>query len=221
MKLMDKDIEFNFSYPEEISCFVLPGTILLPRSKTPLNITEPWAITMVDDALRNNRLLGLVQPQSEHKTAEGERLYSSGTLGRITTFIEQSNKHYFIMLSGLCRFDVLQKLEAHKDACRLKVNYHRYTFDLFEEEVLAKDREKLIGLMKNYLSSHQIHTNFEEFEDVSDNDLMTSLTMLCPFNTQEKQALLESPSAQNRCEMLMAFMERNYNREEGRGLTLH
>jgi hypothetical protein len=212
-------LNLPLNYPDEIDCFVLPSTILLPRSYVPISVKDPVSIALIHKAISTDRLLGVVQPQEPGQDVE--KIFSMGTLGKITTFVERDEKDYFILLSGLCRFDVLQTLEQYKGYCRLKVDYHRYSFDCFEEKVSTEERKRLVHLLKGYLSYHHIQASSDEFEQVSDNDLIATLTMLCPFEPQEKQALLESPTAQNRCEMITAFLEMAVLRESGKSPMKH
>jgi Lon protease-like protein len=204
-------------YPEEIDCLVLPNTILLPRGHVTLNLTDPWMIASVDQALREDRMLGVVQAQST--TAEG--IFPSGTLGKITTFIEHSTDHYFIMLSGLCRFDIRQQLVQHKGYCRLLADYQRYRFDPFEEKIMLHDREKLLSLLNGYFRFQGLSADLEDFEHVSDEDLLMGLILLCPLEPQEKQALLESPTAQTRCEIITALMELAVLQQVDKGSARH
>ena len=206
-------------FPQEIDCFVLPETILLPRGHLSITVNEPSAIRMVDRSLQSDRLLGVVQPQ--YQKLSNKKLFSSGTLGRITTFIERTQKQYFILLSGLTRFEIKQEITQNRKHRRLKVSYEKFSFDGFEDKMLIQDRLKLIKLLKQYFNIHQIKTNMDDFEQASDDDLINSLTLLCPFDCQEKQALLESTTAQSRCEMMTMLMEMAVVRSTHAQLTRH
>lgn len=206
-------------YPEIIDCIGLPSMILLPRGHVPINTSDQDLKSIIDYSLKADRLLGVIQPQSHDQ--HDKKLFKSGTLGKITTFVERNDHSYLVILSGLCRFDVIEELESFQIHHRLKVDYRRYTFDGYEETMTTQYRQQLIKLLHDYLSNHQIYANWDELEDASDEDIISSLTMICPFEPSEKQALLESATIKERCEMITAFMELAVFRESGQNTLRH
>src|SRR5271168_4947492 len=90
---------------EEFPVFPLPGALLLPRGRLPLNIFEPRYLAMVEDSLGNGRMLGMIQPnENAPGTNRGPSLYRVGCLGRLSHFSETDDGRNLITLTGLVRF---------------------------------------------------------------------------------------------------------------------
>ena len=216
---MDKEI-----LPDKINCLILPGTILLPGSKIPVHITSPIMIDTINQSLKSDRMIGIIQSQ----TAKSNKIiYPAGTLGKITTFVENKHDNYLVLVTGLKRFEVIEELNYNSETCILKVDYNRYdndygNYDNYSDEaVLSIEREKLLEILHGYLTYHQIPTNIEDLIKVSDNELVSILTLICPFEPQEKQAILESPSLQNRCEIINALMEITFMKMNNKNFVKH
>lgn len=196
-------------YPKEVPIFDLNGLILLPGGHLPLQVVEPPYIRLVEHALRYDRYVGVVQ--SKDKKGPGKKsdtpLFETGCLGKITTFSESDNGSYILVLSGLVRFRLIEELPKNLDFRRVLVSYEPYLHDHLDQEEIHFEREHLLKLLKSYLASNQIQANWDEIQEVSDEKLITSLTMICPFNASEKQALLESPTMAERCRMMTALLE--------------
>lgn len=198
-------MKFDLSrFPNDLAILDLPGMILLPRGNLPVHLTEDKYKRLVDDALKLDRYVGVVQTDNR---MEGEKLFRSGCLGKITTFSEGEDGEYFIILSGLCRFNLLEAQETKKPYLRHAVSYETFSFDVYEEKENEIDREKLLELVKSYFSSSNLTANWDEIKIASNERLISSLTLLCPFEPQEKQALLESPTLSSRTQMITALLE--------------
>ncbi len=191
-------------FPTELAILDLPGMILLPRGHLPIHLTEEKYKILIEDALKAERYVGVVQTDSR---AEGEKLFRSGCLGKITTFSEGDEGDYFVILSGLCRFNLLAPQETLKPYFVHSVSYETFLFDVYEEKENDIDREKLLNLVKAYFSSSDLTANWDEIKMASNERLISSLTLLCPFDPQEKQALLESPTLTERTQMMTALLE--------------
>lgn len=191
-------------FPTELAILDLPGMILLPRGHLPIHLTEDKYKILIEDALKSERYVGVVQTDSR---AEGEKLFRSGCLGKITTFLEGDEGDYFVILSGVCRFNLLAPQETSKPYFIHSVSYETFSFDVYEEKENDIDREKLLNLVKAYFSSSDLTANWDEIKMASNERLISSLTLLCPFDPQEKQALLESPTLTERTQMMTALLE--------------
>jgi len=126
-----------------------------------------------------------------------------------------------VIVSGLVRFVILKELKRKNGYRRVKVSYEPFSFDLIEEKQVLFERETLVGLLKEYLTLYGISPNWDEINAASDERLITSLAMVCPFEPREKQALLESPSLVDRCRMMTAFIEMAFLRGSGEPWIQH
>ena len=194
--------------PAEIAVFPLTGALLLPRGRLPLNIFEPRYLAMTLDALGRGRLFGMVQPDARGKpAAEGPGLYRIGCLGRISSFSETDDGRLLITLIGVARFRILEELpQAAGGYRRVRVDYTDFVTDLLEAEPPPLDRSALLGALKPYFQARGIEANWDAVEQTPDALLVTMLSMVCPFDPPEKQALLEAAEGPERAEMLVALL---------------
>ena len=194
--------------PAEIAVFPLTGALLLPRGRLPLNIFEPRYLAMTLDALGQGRLFGMVQPDARGKAGmEGPGLYRIGCLGRISSFSETDDGRLLITLIGVARFRILEELpQAAGGYRRVRVDYTDFVTDLLEAEPPPLDRPALLGALKPYFLARGIEANWDAVEQTPDALLVTMLSMVCPFDPPEKQALLEAAEGQARAEMLVALL---------------
>jgi len=195
--------------PAEIAVFPLPGALLLPWGRLPLNIFEPRYLNLVTDALANGRMFGMIQPDPHKPRVEdGAGLYRVGCLGRLTQFAETEDGRMLITLHGVTRFRVVEELPLHGGYRRVRADYQSFADDLAQPpSSLGLDREALTKVLKAFFRSHGIDANWDAIEEMPDPLLVNSLGMVCPFGTAEKQALLEAPSLPDRAAMLHALLE--------------
>lgn len=197
--------------PEELPLFPLNGVLLLPRGDLPLNIFEPRYLAMVDAALAGTRTIGILQPAADGTSGlsapDGTNLYRTGCAGRIRAFEETGDGRYLIQLHGLCRFDIAEEIEMHEGYRRARVNYGPYAADLDISASAAIDRDRLITGMKGYFEIRNISADWDALAETSDERLVTTLAMVCPFDPVEKQVLLESPDLTQRCKLLIGIFE--------------
>jgi Lon protease-like protein len=199
--------------PSILPLYAVEGTILLPRAQLPLVLQDTEAKETVACAFQEgHRLLGVVQtnPLGGH--------FQKGCVGRIVHF--QEGLRVFVVLGGLCRFNVDEVFEGAIKKAR--VTYEGYEKDLedFAWDPFT-DRNRLLGLLKDYLHDQDIAANWDEIAHASDDLILNSLTMACPFEPIEKQALLETSSLSERCDMMIALMEMANPHLQGRRPVLH
>lgn len=194
--------------PAEIAVFPLTGALLLPRGRLPLNIFEPRYLAMTMDALGQGRLFGMVQPDARGKTeAAGPGLYRIGCLGRISSFSETDDGRLLITLIGVARFRIVEELPlAPGGYRRVRADYADFVTDLLEADPPPLDRAALLGALKPYFLARGIEANWDAVEQTPDALLVTMLSMVCPFDPPEKQALLEAAEGPERAEMLVALL---------------
>lgn len=189
------------SLPGEIPIFPLTGVLLLPRGQLPLNIFEPRYIAMVDDALRTDRLIGMLQPR------EDGSLYSVGCAGKIVNFNETSDGRYEIVLSGVCRFRIAEELAQVNGYRRVRADWSTFEHDMKPMDCLDMDRPRLKLLLKNYFEQQGLTCSWDAVDLAGDEKLITSLAMICPFDEKEKQALLEAGCCKERAKLFMTLLE--------------
>lgn len=195
--------------PEEIAVFPLSGALLLPQGRLPLNIFEPRYLAMTLDALANGRMFGMAQPDARiARGAAGPGLYRVGCLGRLSSFSETEDGRLLITLTGLIRFRIAEELPlAQGGYRRVRADYADFAADLaIEAEPPALDRAELLAALRPYFRARGIEANWEAVEQTADAMLVTTLSMVCPFEVPEKQALLEAPDGMERARMLVALM---------------
>jgi Lon protease-like protein len=194
--------------PETIPVFPLPGALMLPRARLPLHIFEPRYLQMIDDTLKtSHRLIGMIQPYEVPGSGE-KKLHSIGCAGRLTQFSETEDGRYMITLAGMSRFRVTQEVEGFAPYRRCDISWEGFSADLGPtEEDKGFDRESFLNTLSRYFDSMDLSTDWESLSEAEDELLINSLSMLCPFEPEEKQALLEAPSLTTRRETIAALLE--------------
>jgi Lon protease-like protein len=192
--------------PSQLAIFPLPGVLLLPDGKLPLNIFEPRYLNMLADALGNGRMLGMIQPSEETPGAEPP-VFDTGCMGRISSFDETEDGRIMITLTGICRFRIARELDLRGGYRRVEPDWRPFLRDLEEPSELAVDRNRLIVALKAYSRLHNLDFNWKAIERIADYDLSVALCMACPLEPREKQALLEAVDAERRTETLITLLE--------------
>ena len=193
--------------PDTIAVFPLPGALLLPRGRLPLHIFEPRYLQMLDDALKTpHRLIGMIQPL---ETPQGEpALHVIGCAGRVTQFSETEDGRYMITLSGASRFRVRQEVEGFSPYRRAEVTWAGFESDMGPvEKDRGFNRDGFMDLLERYFDAQSLSTDWDSLKEAEDELLINTLSMLCPFEPEEKQALLEAPSLSTRRETLVTLIE--------------
>jgi len=189
--------------PDVIPVFPLPGALLLPRARLPLHLFEPRYLAMLDDALKSeHRLIGMIQPNGEN------RLHTIGCAGRVTAMSETEDGRYMITLSGVCRFRARNEVEGFTPYRRFEVDWTGFERDSGPEEQDAElDRAGLMALLDRFFEERDLSTDWDGIKEADPELLINSLAMLCPFEPEERQALLEAPTLQTRRETLVTLIE--------------
>jgi hypothetical protein len=203
--------------PKTIPVFPLTGALLLPGGRLPLNIFEPRYLAMIEDALAaRDRIIGMIQPREpggEGMTRDNvvpppPTLYPTGCAGRIVSFNETADGRFLIELAGICRFDVADELPTVRGYRRAAASFERWQGDLAPPTGHATvDRERLLHELKAYLTARNISADWSAITDTPDDRLVTTLAMVCPFAPQEKQALLECVTLDERARTMVTLLE--------------
>ena len=214
--------------PMRIPIFPLPSALLLPGGQLPLNIFESRYLAMVTHALATpTRLIGMVQPLDHHagddmsndnlandELADDPGLFETGCAGRLSFFQESDDGRFVIALNGVCRFHRLRQQLDPNGFLVADVDWQPFANDL-RVDVSALDRDPLIKVMKRYFDMKGFETDWAQIENSDNHQLLATLSMICPFEVAEKQALLEADSMAKRANLLIAMMEMALHDETG------
>jgi uncharacterized protein len=194
--------------PDTIAIFPLPKALLLPRARLPLHIFEPRYLAMIEDCLKTpHRLIGMIQPREVPGSTE-KRLNAIGCAGRLTGFSETEDGRYMITLSGVSRFRVREEVEGFTPYRRCQVDWSAFRRDTGpEEDDASMDRTAFLALLSRYFEAKNLSTDWPSLNEAEPEFLINSLSMLCPFSPEDKQALLEAPSLTTRRETLVTLIE--------------
>ena len=188
--------------PEKIPVFPLSNFIIFPKTTVPLNIFEPRYIEMIDDAMKENRMIGMIQPKNS--TQNIPKLYNVGCVGKITSFNETEDGRYLILLSGISRFKIIKELETKKTYRKFAINFEDFLDDLNEknEEIKFSDLELIFNNLKSFFIKQGYKINWKDLEKQSLDQTINTLAMASPFSLEEKQVLLEAINIYDRKEKL-------------------
>ena len=204
--------------PETITLFPLSGALLFPRANLPLNIFEPRYLNMIDDAMRGDRLIGMIQPVSARIQNECPALSRVGCAGRIVSYSETDDGRYLISLKGLCRFRLVEETNGGKPYRRAKVDFSSFERDLstappqMDEDAV---REQLLVALRGYLGRNGLNTDWSAVHGAPVETLVHALAAGCPFAPAEKQLLLEAGTLEDRCDALAALLRVNASQSGG------
>lgn len=195
----------SFDLPETLPLFVLPGAVLLPRTRLPLNIFEPRYLQMVDDVLRTpHRLIGMIQPLDD----SGNTLAHVGSAGRIVGFSEQDDGRYMISLGQVSRFRLTGAEQGFAPYPQGFADWSDYELDQGgAEQDPGWDRGHFLDLMRRYMEANALSTDWQAADEAEAELLVNSLAMALPLEVQDKQALLEAATLPARRELLEGLLE--------------
>jgi len=183
--------------PKKISVFPLSNFIIFPNTSVPLNIFEPRYIEMIDDSMKTNRIIGMVQPKNQKKIPN---LYSIGCAGKITSFNETNNGRYLIVIKGISRFKISKEINNNKPYRECEVSFEEYNKDLIENfnEIKFTDLKLIFKNLKSLFKKKGYMINWKDLEKQSLDQTINTLAMASPFSLAEKQILLETIDINNR-----------------------
>ena len=195
--------------PSEFAVFPLSGALLLPRGKLPLNIFESRYLAMIEDSLAAGRMFGMIQPDANLPASDvGEGLYRVGCLGRLSSFSETDDGRLLITLTGLIRFTIRTELSLRRGYRVVRGDFGDYRDDLTLDRPPADiERESILAALRAYFTRRSVDANWEAIRGLSDDGLVITLAMACPFEAVEKQALLEAPTDADRAATLLALLQ--------------
>ena len=207
--------------PKTIPIFPLSNFIIFPKTTVPLNIFEPRYIDLVNDSMKSDKYVGMIQPkpilQRKNSIKSADELHEIGCLGKIVSFKEADDGRYLIDLKGIIRFKISKELETKKKYREFNVNYDPYLNDLNKrkEDLKFSDLELIFKDLKTLFEKRGFIINWKALEKQSLDETINALAMASPFNLEEKQALLEAVSLDLRknkiAEILTTYTFDEYN----------
>ena len=204
--------------PQKIPVFPLSNFIIFPKTSVPLNIFEPRYIEMINDSMKTNKLIGMIQPKILKKnTKEVPDLYEVGCLGKIVSFQETEDGRYFINLKGMIRFKIIKEINNDKKYRECEIDFQKYHEDLVEKKknLEFSDLELIFKDLKNLFEKRGFIINWKALEKQSLDETINALAMASPFTLEEKQVLLEAQNLDIRkskiSEILTTYTFDQYN----------
>jgi len=187
----------NKNLPKKISVFPLSNFIIFPNTSVPLNIFEPRYIKMIDDSMKTNRIIGMIQPKDMNEIPE---LYSIGCAGRITNFNKTDDGRYLITIKGISRFKILKEINNNKMYRECEVSFDDYNEDMITNlnKIKLLDLELIFRNLKSFFKKKGYMVNWKNLENQSLDQTINTLSMASPFSLEEKQILLETVDVKNR-----------------------
>jgi|TARA_Y100001970_G_scaffold257280_1_gene335812 Lon protease-like protein len=184
--------------PKTIPVFPLSNFIFFPKTTIPLNIFEKRYLQMVDDAMKEERIIGMIQPKQTNNSSSS--LYDVGCVGKISSFNETEDGRYLIVLVGISRFKILDEVKTQKLYRKCKVDYSSFTNDLADkkEEIKFTDLELVFKNLKSLFDKEGYLINWKELQKQNLDETINTLSMASPFSLEEKQILLETKSLDDR-----------------------
>ena len=194
--------------PNKIAIFPLSNFIIFPKTNVPLNIFEPRYIQMLDDAMKGNRLIGIIQPKKTGNLKK-PNLYDVGCVGKITSFNETDDGRYLIVLNGICRFKIISEEKNDKLYRVCKVDFTEYLEDLDKkiDDIKFTDLKFIFEELKSFYKKQGYLINLEELKKNNLDQTINSLSMASPFSLEEKQILLETKNLKIRKEKLEEILK--------------
>ena len=194
--------------PNKIPVFPLTNFIIFPKTTVPLNIFEPRYIDMINDSMKSNKLIGMIQPKTSNIKQIKPELHEVGCLGKITSFRETEDGRFLIEVKGLIRFKKIAELDTENKYRVLEVNFKDFYQDLEDkkENLKFSDLELIFKDLKSLFEKRGFIINWKALEKQSLDETINALAMASPFSLEEKQVLLEAENLDRRKEKISQIL---------------
>ena len=182
------------NFPKTIPVFPLSNFIMFPKTTVPLNIFEPRYIDMINDSMKSDKMLGVIQPKNSYIKSDVPELHEVGCLGKIIAFNETKDGRFLIELKGLLRFQKINEIESEKKYRLINVDYNKFSEDINDkkEYLQFSDLELIFKDIKSLFDKRGYIVNWKALEQQSLDETINALAMASPFSLEEKQILLET-----------------------------
>ena len=205
--------------PKKLAVFPLSNFIIFPKTSVPLNIFEPRYVDMINDSMKSNKLVGMIQPKNLKGIVDdyAPQLHEIGCMGKITSFKETDDSRFIIELKGIIRFKIVNEIKSNKKYRECEVDFKNYYEDLEnkKEEIKFSDLELIFKDLKSLFEKRGFIINWGALEKQSLDETINALAMASPFTIEEKQVLLEAKNLNSRktkiAEILTTYSFDQYN----------
>jgi uncharacterized protein len=203
--------------PKKIPVFPLSNFIIFPKTTVPLNIFEPRYIEMINDSMKSNKLIGMIQPKNSKNNDFNLDLHDIGCMGKITSFRDTDNGQFLIELKGIIRFQIKKEINNQKKYREFEISFENFYQDLDEKEknLNFSDLELIFKDLKSLFEKRGFIINWTGLEKQSLDETINALAMASPFTLEEKQILLEAKNLDIRkskiAEILTTYTFDHYN----------
>ena len=204
--------------PKKLAVFPLSNFIIFPKTTVPLNIFEPRYIDMINDSMKSNKLVGMIQPRAFQENGESiPQLHEIGCMGKITSFKETEDARYLIELKGIIRFKIVNEIKSDKKYRECEIKFENFYDDLEskKEDIKFSDLELIFKDLKSLFEKRGFIINWKALEKQSLDETINALAMASPFTVEEKQVLLEAKNLNARktkiAEILTTYSFDQYN----------
>tara|TARA_B100001093_G_C26491246_1_gene869123 strand:+ start:71 stop:706 length:636 start_codon:yes stop_codon:yes gene_type:complete len=193
-------------FPKKIPIFPLNGVIYFPRTNLPLNIFEQRYLDLVNDTMKSNKLMGMVQSKKN-----SDDVYKVGCLGKISEFKKAKDGRVLINLTGITRFEIKEEIKNNKSYREFEVLYEKFNGDdsKSEDNLIVKPElfEHFSSKIKTFFERKGLILNWEEFKKIEQDQQINTLAMISPVSSEEKQKLLETKTLKDKTEILLNIVE--------------
>ena len=205
--------------PKKLAVFPLSNFIIFPKTRVPLNIFEPRYIDMINDSMKSDKLIGMIQPKilGNKGSHDAPQLHDIGCMGKITSFKETEDSRYLIELKGIIRFKIIKEHTTNKKYRSCEIDFKNFYEDLEnkKEEIKFSDLELIFKDLKSLFEKRGFIINWKALEKQSLDETINALAMASPFTIEEKQVLLEAENLSIRktkiAEILTTYSFDQYN----------
>ena len=194
----------QFKLPNIVPIFPLSGVIFFPNTNLPLNIFEPRYLSLVGDAMKTNKYMGMIQAKNETSN-----VYSVGCLGKIIEHKQTKDGRILVNLVGVSRFQIQTEINNDKLYREFEVSYEKFSDDL-DEKIISEpinELNKLYEKTKIFFKKNGLMLNWSEFEKLDLNQKINTLAMIAPISNEEKQTILESIHINSKAKILSEIIE--------------
>tara|TARA_B110000211_G_scaffold227362_1_gene282119 strand:- start:400 stop:1032 length:633 start_codon:yes stop_codon:yes gene_type:complete len=195
----------KLNLPNTIPVFPLSGVIFFPKTNLPLNVFEPKYLTLVNDCIKSNKYMGMIQ--SKRNTSD---VYSVGCLGKITEYKKTKDGRMLINLTGISRFEISSEINNDKIYREFKVSYEKFSEDQElkrKETIMLEKIKEIYEKTKIFFNKNGLLLNWTEFEKLDEDQKINTLAMIAPISNEEKQMILESVHIDSKKKVLSEIIE--------------
>jgi Lon protease-like protein len=201
--------------PEIVPILSVPGLVLMPKTQLVVPIHDLESLSLIADAVRNDWLIGVIQPHESMADQQEEAFYKTGTLSKILEINDADSSPILLTLGGICRFTTHGEMSRPAGYRTSGVSYERYAADIVQCSDFSLNRERLLRALTLYFRRLELKPDWKEISNFSNEKLVMALSMACPFEAREKQALLEVPTLQEQSEFITQLLEISCFAEDG------